>query len=159
MSYTHSPIDSSAHAEVLFEKISCIFAYDDLLGHYILTDEHYRYRVLGANGLSLGSKTIPTIYFSNDQQEILMGVKAASYNYVNGKIAKSEIGRKEVVRDKTENAFLNVINVPDVKVGTVVEYSFKRKIPLNVQNHPPNWYFQNANPTRWSEYEVTIPSF
>jgi hypothetical protein len=82
-------------------------------------------------------------------------IKAATYNLENGIIRKAEMEESAIMRtDHDDDTRLVNIAFPNVKEGSVVEFSYMERYP---DLYVPGWQFQHSIPSRWSEYTVTMP--
>lgn len=152
-------LDSTAEAEVLFEKATTYFKYSDLNNHYTETEFHYRVKIYKPSALSRGSITLNAVYRKSSEREFISGIKAATYNLENGKVVKEELSKKDIYWEEILNNSQDAkINLQNVKVGSVIEVMYTKTTPLVIRNTPPNWYFQQNIPVALSHYDVTIPA-
>ncbi|KYG76205.1 hypothetical protein MB14_02865 [Roseivirga ehrenbergii] len=88
----------------------------------------------------------------------LSKLKAATYNLENGKIVKTELGKRDWVDEKiNDDLWSKKASLPDVKVGSIIEYTYTRK--TGDFSRLPAWIFQTSIPVRYSEYEIDIPRY
>ena len=88
----------------------------------------------------------------------LSKLKAATYNLVDGKIVKTELGKRDWVDEKiNDNLWSKKASLPDVKVGSIIEYTYTRR--TGDFSSLPGWVFQTSIPVRYSEYEIDIPRY
>jgi Domain of Unknown Function with PDB structure (DUF3857) len=153
-------IDSTTDAVVLYEKATTKISYEGNRGFYHETEFFIRKKILKASALSQG--TIELDYFKGayDKSQSLDDIKANSYVIENGVIKKSELTKKEIYDEKSRgNYHTKKFTIPNVKEGSVIEYSYSKFTPIMADNNPGTWYFQGSNPTLWSEYEISIPNW
>ena len=116
---------------------------------------HVRIKILKDDGIAAANIEIP--YKSLHYYERFYTLKGQTFNISeNGKIVKSKLkysSIKDVVIDSRHNK--KVFTFPDVKVGSIIEYTYTISSLDLVRLD--NWYFQNQYPTVWSEYRVYIP--
>jgi hypothetical protein len=150
--------DPEAEAVVLYDIGKSVFD-KNTIGYFIRFTRKTRIKILKKEGISSSLIEVP-LYKENDRtKEELISFEGNTYNLNNGiktvrSIDKSKIF-EEIVNDKWS---VKKIALPDVSVGSVIEYTYTVDIPflLNL----PDWQFQNAFPTIYSEYTVSmIPSF
>ncbi len=154
--------DSSAEAVVLFEKGVVNFGYVNVsnMGFYIETEIHVRKKILKSGAFGLGSLSIPYYVGGMGKEEQLLDITAATYNLENGKVEKSEVNSKSIFTEKNQGAFYRKkVTFPNVREGSIIEYKYRIRTPLNLRDKPKTWYFQSDLPVQWSELIVTIPSF
>ncbi len=154
--------DSSAEAVVLFEKGVVNFKYSDArnMGFYIETEIHIRKKIFKSGGLSMGSLSIPYYVGGMGMEEMFMEITAVTYNLENGKVVKSEVNEKSVFIEKSQGKFYRKkVTFPNVREGSIIEYKYRIRTPLDLMDKPKTWYFQSDLPVQWSEFIVTIPSF
>ncbi|NOS90971.1 MAG: DUF3857 domain-containing protein [Cyclobacteriaceae bacterium] len=148
--------DSSASAVVLADYG---VAYINYVGEqFVLNFErHTRIKILTKEGLDFANTSI-SIYRSGSTEEKVQSLKAASYNLENGKLIESKLSKDNIFKERVNRNFnRQKFAIPNVKVGSVIEYSYK--ISSEFFTNFPNWSFQRSIPTRWSEYWAMIPDF
>ncbi len=119
-------------------------------------EKRVRIKVLKEKGLSEANVTIP--YYSYDNDEVIRGLDAYSYNLDEaGNIKTTEV-KKSSIYTKKINAYYSemIIAFPDVKVGSIIEYKYK--IESENFGNIKDWYFQDNIPTRYSEYQINVPT-
>ena len=95
-----------------------------------------------------------------DRDERIEDLKGFTYNLENGKVVASALDKKSVKREKLSDVtYATKFNLPNVKKGSVIEYSYTRTTPLNLRDKPDTWSFQGSIPSQWSEYRIVIPHF
>ncbi len=155
MAMTIEPSDSSAEAVVLFEKADIDIFYDQKAE--IVTDYHFRIKILKASALERGSIKLNYISEKNYRERIEK-VMGYTYNDENGKIVATTLNKNSIFDAGLEGDLREVkIILSNVKVGSVIEYKYQRITPFEVMNTPRDWYFQSNIPTKWSELNVFLP--
>ena len=151
LAMTVYPKDSGAVAVYLLDKGYAFMVQSDLS---MMLEVHVRIKILKEEGLEYGNVSLP---YLRGQSEITK-LKAATHNLVDGKVVTTDIKRRDWV-DETINddRRLKKLSFPDVKVGSIIEYSYSRKTGDIV--NLPAWVFQTNIPVRYSEYKIDIPSF
>jgi Domain of Unknown Function with PDB structure (DUF3857) len=150
-------LDTTADAVVLMDYGITHFRYDDDKGFYFELERITRVKILTKNGLEYGDFDV-SYYRNSSTREKITNVKGYSYNYVNGKVEKSKLEKSSIFREEVNDNWDKVkVSMPDVKVGTVVEYTYLLSSPFtwNLQT----WVFQSDIPTVHSEYKVVIPQY
>ena len=121
----------------------------------ILTDTRIRIKILKDKGLDKAN--IKLRFYSKNNYESIRNISGVTYNLDNSgnvvitKLDKASVYTKNITNQISEVAF----TMPDVKVGSVIEYKFsdsKKSI-----GDIDDWYFQDDIPTRISMYRILIP--
>ena len=128
--------------------------YYDLFPYAVETLVQCKIKILKPSGLKKSEITIP---FINKRvplrKELIENIDAWSYKYDGSQIVTSRLKKENVVIEHLNDSMSQVkFRIPDVKVGSVVEYRYKRISPL----HPgiPGWEFQSDIPTMYSALET-----
>ena len=154
---TTCPLDSNASAVVLFDVGKSSFRYTSGAGDQLIFERHTRIKILDKQGYDHASVVIP-YYQSNGAKEKIVNLKASTYEMVGGKEVTYKLNKKDIFEENiTENWKRLKFTLPNVKPGTIIEYSYQvtSDFFLNLQN----WTFQSSIPIMWSEYETVIPEF
>lgn len=156
---TAYPGDSTADAVILYDYGDVNFHYDDRRGITMTMKCWMRVKILKESALERASVTLPYIdqnSFANS--EVIDEIKGYTYNLVDNKIVTSELDRKSIKTEKiAENYWSKKLNLPNVKKGSVFEYTYTVTSPLSVKEKPSTWSFQGSIPIKWSEYKIVIP--
>ncbi|MCC8036665.1 MAG: DUF3857 domain-containing protein [Bacteroidales bacterium] len=138
---------------VVLEKKEAVY-YKALVssGLKLMTDIEVKILVLKEDGKSYAD--ISAMYYDKD----VISIKAESYNLENDKItstkADGKYQSKEVVRDDLMQL---KVAVPDVRVGTVIEYKIHRETPYLYE--VPFISLQGDIPIKHVEAQVDMPEF
>jgi hypothetical protein len=93
----------------------------------------------------------------NDREEI-SGLKATTYNLVNGKIEKTKLPNSEEFKTRINDYRVEVsFALPDVRVGSVIEYKYT--LSSDYLTNLSTWHFQGELPTAYSDFTYTIPEY
>lgn len=155
---TKYELDSLAEAVVLSDYGVTTFGYDDNNNiFYYLFERVTKIKILTKDGLDYGDFTIP-YYHDNGSNETVSYIKGYTYNYNNGSIEKSKLEKTSIFDEETtENWGQKKISMPNVKVGSVVELTYKIRSPYKW--NLVTWEFQDYIPTAYSEYKAIIPEY
>jgi hypothetical protein len=137
------PEDPSAPAVILAEVKKGELLISNSLT--LIMKNHVRLKILKNSGLSYANITIPA---SNNIQ--ISNIKAATYILEGDKVIEKKVGRKNIVKyRRSDNDYEYKIILPQVQVGTIIEYSYE----INAMNYivPPQNYFQHEIPLRYGE--------
>jgi hypothetical protein len=151
-------IDSSAAAVILFDV--GVVSFDPGGGNnshrfnYIL-EKHTRIRLLHKSAFNLATLIL---YASRKgpASPYVEGFKGDTYNLEEGKVVKTRVDKSNIFKDQTGDVNLERVAFPNVKEGSVIEYSYRVIYP-GFQYVPP-WVFQGSYPELWSEYDITVPT-
>ena len=112
-----------AEAVILYEDIDVRYEISDKIR--IVYDYRIKIKILRKEGTSWGNGEI-MLYNRGKSDEFLTGLKASSYNLVNGKIVESELKRDYISKEKIdEKRTRTKFSIPEVKEGSVIEYRYK----------------------------------
>jgi transglutaminase-like putative cysteine protease len=151
------PSDPSAVAAVLYTKGKTYFELSPADGFYSLTEVEVRIKIYKKEGYGCGNRTIAYYTGANDDQSVSIS-KAATYNLVNGQIEKTKLKSEGEFTEKLDrNTSLRKIAMPNIREGSIVEYSYTIKSPY-LQKFP-DWDFQARIPVDYSEYQILIPEY
>ena len=146
-------LDTAASAIVLFEKTeSRIVVTND--GRISKEYERYvRYKVLKEAG-----KDIVDYKLAYDRNENLGSISVATYNMEGGKVKKTKLERKYIFREKiTDDDYQCSFSAPDVRVGSVVEVSYRVSSPYYYDI--PTLQLQRTIPINKLEASFSYPDF
>ena len=151
------PKDSSASAVILTDFGQSSLTYSQSDGFSLLFERITRIKILSKDGLDWATFSIP-LYKDGGANEKLSGLKGATYNLENNKVVETKMKNDAVFKEKaTENLDIVKVTLPGVKVGSVIEISYK--VMSDFLFHFQDWEFQSTIPARWSEYRATIPEY
>ena len=89
--------------------------------------------------------------------ETLTDLKAYTYNYENGVIVTTKVSRDEKYRSKEDRNYnVTKFAFPNVKNGSVVEYSYQIMTPF--LNSTPKIMIEREIPVRYSEFIMDYPT-
>lgn len=155
---TYAP-DPDADALVLCSQTSTY--YEIRSGIFLLmTDVKVRIKVLRDEGKSYANVIVPYIANSSNQgyRERVVGVKATAFNMENGKVVKTKMtSDMEFTENVDKDNKLLKFTVPQVKVGTVFEYQYRKESDYFF--HIDTWLAQQSIPTYYASYELELPEW
>jgi len=144
--------DSSAHAIFLFDHGQVVFDDTYRRGAFnSVFEKHTRILILHKSAFPLATLTLAN-YRKADA--IIEDFKGATYNLENGNVVASRLDKSNIFKDKSNNFDLEKIAFPNVKEGSIIEYSYRILYPTLFI---PPWVFQGNYPELWSEYDITVP--
>ena len=142
--------DTTAAAVYLYEKGDNYFEVrNDFV--WLITEYHAKIKILKKEGLSKSEISIP--YYHNDSRtEKVQKIKALSHNG----IVKTAVNSSDIyVIDNNENWSEKKFAIPNVKVGSVLEYTYEIQSPFFFNLN--GWDFQSDIPKVYTEYTAKIP--
>lgn len=104
------------------------------------------------------AQDLSLINISKQKYDMVYSVSGETFNLTDGKITSTEMEKNEVQKEKIIKN-LNVIkfNLPGVKKGSIIHYSYKTKKPAWIDI--PDYYLQKNYPILLEYYTLTIPSY
>jgi len=154
---TFYPVDSAAHAVVLFETMKSEYEADSRGGFNIVYKYHKRMRLMNKNAFDEATIEIPISSGGNFEDEIKK-MDAATYNLEGGNVVVAKVEKNSIYKDKvTKDFHVKKFTFPALKEGSIVEYKYTIICPHETTLR--GWVFQSRKyPILWSEFDYTIPS-
>jgi len=145
--------DSLANALVIYEfgkshiadsKFDLIFEFKQKL------------KILNRGGFDKANIAI-YLYNNGNNKETINSISATTYNIENGKKTSVKLEKNQIFKEKYNDHYTLVkFSMPNVKVGSVITYSYKIKSPFIYKYK--SWRFQSDIPKLYSEYQTSIPA-
>lgn len=147
--------DTSAAAVILSDVGYSYFTYNK--GFKIIFERHTRIKILKKSGYDAANIVIP-YYQQGNTKEQVSNIKGYTYNLEGSRVSKDKLDGTVVFDEKlNENWFNKKIAMPNVKEGSVIEYSYT--ITSDFLYNLRSWEFQTTIPVVFSEYKVRIPEY
>lgn len=149
--------DPEAKAVVLYRGVEVRY---NLAGESleVLYNYKVRLKVLTPEGIDEGDISI--IYYDPEKSTVnenITGLKASSYKLENGKVVRTKMSGDLKNRERIDSYHSQYkFSVPNVKVGTVIEYEYTRHSDFSTQID--TWYAQRDIPVFHTTYYVSIPT-
>lgn len=148
--------DSAAEAVVLCDYGTASMVTDGR----IRFDHITRIKILKKSGLDWANGEIQLYHDKasslEGRTEQLTNLQGNTYNLVNGQVEKQPMDSKSAFpAKKRELSLVQKFALPNVRVGSVIEYSYTIFSDYIVSFR--SWQFQRSIPTRWSEFRASIP--
>ncbi|MCG8474340.1 MAG: DUF3858 domain-containing protein [Cytophagales bacterium] len=155
---TSYEIDTASDAVILVDVGKLYFSFNTSRSNFEYSFKvHRRIKVLKPSAFNVGDFSLTEVKKANSYRYI-RGVKACSYNWVDGKMEKTKLSKKEILKEKvTEGVKRLKFSMPKVKEGTVIDMTYE-VLSSDILNIP-DWMFQGGYPILYSELEVSIPEF
>lgn len=153
------PIDSTAAAAILFNKARTFFTYDPKNGFSINTENTFRIKIYKKEGLKWANHKVSYYvgyeHYNDDKVEF---ANCYTYNAEDGKVVITKINSEGIFKTSINKYWKEAaIAMPNVKVGSVIEYKYVVKSENIVEF--PDFNFQHDIPVNYSEYITEIPIF
>lgn len=142
------PLDSSASAAVLYKtgklNIKDGTGFEVKKRIKIYNDQGYKYA------------TIKLPY--NSKNSAIIKLKAWTYNLIGNKIQKIKLSNNQIIEEETTKNYEQIkFTFPNLKNGSIIEYSYTRKI-FELYSLP-EWKFQEDIPVNFSNFTLITPKF
>jgi hypothetical protein len=148
--------DTTAGALMLFDSGSSNFFLNEDQQFQFSYNRHCQIKIFKKSSFDIADMSI-RLYESGNRKEKLQGLKAMTYNLVDGKITKTKLDNDKIYRAKGEN-YENVnFAFPEVREGSIIELSYT--IVSDFLYNFRGWTFQYAFPAIWSQYRYEIPEY
>lgn len=114
---------------------------------------HVRIKILSEKGFRFANIKIP--YRSYHNGENITNIVASTYNLdAAGNMVVTKLDKNLIYDRRIDVAHSQkVFTLPDVKVGSIIEYKYTVNNPGLV-----NWYLQQPIPVRYTSFKVDVPS-
>lgn len=154
---TFSQAEINLKETQLDKEAEAIVLLDEAFAHYdeqyqLITDRRVRIKILNQRGLDRANIIIP--FYKKDHFEFITSIAGLTYTDNEGQLV-SNLARKSIyTENKDENYSLIKFALPNVKVGSIIEYKF-----TSVMKHYgglDNWIFQSDIPTIKSFYKLEV---
>ncbi|MFD2908191.1 DUF3857 domain-containing protein [Flavobacterium ardleyense] len=154
---TEHNVEKEAIACRLFSKGKTYMAYSDDKGFELVTEVENKIKIYKKEGFSYADFAI-SIYQGGSDRETVSFSDATTYNLVDGKIEKTKLKSDGEFTEKTSKYYqMKKITMPNVKVGSIIEYKYIIKSPFIAQVR--DWDFQDFIPVNYSQFEVRFPEY
>jgi hypothetical protein len=151
--------DSTAEAVILFKKGRSFFSYNATSGFTVNHECTYRIKIYKKEGLSWANFEVPYYVGYDDlKDETVKFSNCVTYNLENGTIVKTKLNSEGTFK-KNVNEYWNeaTITMPNVKVGSVIEFKYILKSEAIVKF--PVFKIQYNIPVNYVKYETEIPEY
>lgn len=149
------PADTSAPAAILYKKGRTYFMLYD--GHFnMVTEVEMRIKIYKKTGYDYATQKLS--YYTGGRSIFVDFSDACTYNLENGAIVKTKMKSDGDFTEKiNDDISIKKIMLPNVKEGSVIEYSYKIRTPY--YSVIPDWRFQYSIPVNNVEYFVATPQY
>lgn len=150
---TQSDIEPDAPAEYIFKKGRYSLVFDPNYGIVTVVEIKVKIKIYSKEGYDWANETFDLS--ANEVKKYSIS-DAITYNLVEGKIEKSKLKKDGIFEEKSNDYYNSYqIKMPNVKVGSIIEFCFKYETTQN--RSLPQWFFQFQIPIQ--NCELTVRSF
>jgi len=158
LTMTEYAADKDADAVELYRNVDVYYVFVN--GDFrVINEVKCRLKVLKPEGKRVADHEIGVrLSSSSSVPETVRALKAVAYNMEDGKVVKTKMENSMVHEeqiDKSEK--LLKFSVPQVRVGTVIEYEYRLESDFYFQLR--DWYAQSSIPVLYTKYSVRIPEW
>jgi hypothetical protein len=139
------------------DKAAAMVLVDDAQLDYIYNagmemKRRVRIKILNDKGLEWANIHLPFRSYRNEED--ISSLEAQTYNLdASGNIVATKLDKKLVYEKKLNKRYTEkVFTLPDVKVGSIIEYKFKHTGVGLI-----DWYFQSSIPVKHSRFTLDFP--
>lgn len=151
--------DSSADAIVLYDYGQTSFDLPPEVPNQRFV-YHRRIKILKKSALNLGTISLILVKGGLGKEQLISNIKGFTYNLENGSVKKEQLDKESIFIEKPVGEMQNVkITMPNVKEGSIIEYTYTIRTPFSISFNPSTWTFQEVNPVMWSICEVVVPDY
>ena len=153
------PADPTAEAVVLYDyaDIHVQLKGDELC---VVSKYHVRTRIRRKAAYDRATVTRSLHRGYGGRNQFINDLEGYTYNIVNGAVVTSKLDKSGVFFEKmSDEVTLQKFTLPNVREGSVVEYTYTLYTPFSVAYNPDTWMFQQHVPVLWSELNVRIPNY
>lgn len=142
--------DTTAHALVLYEKGAFDFQVINQ-GIYLVKTYQTKIKIFDDQGFDEATIEIP-LYHNDKSKETAYDIKGMTHNGV----VKTGLKQTDIFQeDEGENWSYKKFTLPNIKEGSIIQYSYKVKTPFFF--NLDGWDFQSNIPKLYSEFNAKIP--
>lgn len=138
------PESDQAHAVYLLDEVESSFLGNTKSGLSVIYRRHVRILLRNKNAFDDLAKQSFILNGSNDFEEIMLNLDAATYKLDNGKVVATKLTKSEIFKEKVKNQTTVKFTFPAVEEGCIIEYDYTQEDPNNL--YIPGHYFQSAYP-------------
>lgn len=124
------PEFNEAVAAVLYRETFTKFDYMQEEGFIVKTDYYERIKIYSKDGYDYANKSI-SLYKSGSADERVTGLKAVTYNLVDGKIQETKLRSSGIFDEKaSKTRNIKKFTMPDIQDGAIIEYKYTVTSPF-----------------------------
>ncbi|MEL1255121.1 DUF3857 domain-containing protein [Flavobacterium sp. DGU38] len=153
------PVDTTASAAILFKKGKTFFTYNQKNGFSVHNVYEFKIKIYKKEGLKWADQKVRFyVGYENLDKDQVEFSNAVTYNLENGSIVKTKLNNQGEFKQNVNKYWKEkIITLPNVKVGSVIEYKYTLKSDNIVKL--PDFDIQYRIPVNYFEYKTEIPEF
>jgi hypothetical protein len=153
------PTDTSAVAAILYHKGRTFFSYNERTGFSVNHEYEFRIKIYKKEGLSWATHQVPYyIGYQDRNDETVRFYEGVTYNLEDGNVIKTKLNSEGSFKKNINEYWGEAsITMPNVKVGSVIEFKYVLKSENIVKF--PVFNIQYDIPVKYSEYKTEIPEY
>ncbi len=150
------PDDPNASAAILYKKGRVSLQYNN--GWEYVYDFEARIKIYNQEGYDYATVMVPLYRVGAGNNEIFSNFRGFTHNMEGGKSTRDRVRNSDMFDDDV-NEFWDIkkITFPNVKEGSVLEYTYKITSPYT--RSLPEFEFQAQIPVDFAEYTLEIPEY
>lgn len=150
------PLDEEANAAYLYKYRTTYYRYASGSGLNMVTEIFERVKIYKAEGFEYATKEIPV--YTGSSGESVSGIKAITYNLVDGKITESKLEKSAIFRTQRTKNWKDVkFTMPNIKEGSVIDIKYTVISPFVYSID--DYVFQMDIPTKQLHADLKILDF
>jgi len=148
--------DSTAPAVIFYEK-GFVKIRPSLKKTMLETTYYFKIKILKKDAYNQGDISIP-LYFNKSEKENIENIKGLTHNLKNGRDVISKLTKDQIYESKLDKNWNEIkFTLPNIKVGSVIEYEYTLKSPF--WTNFTGWNFQGELPKVYTVLETEIPTY
>lgn len=153
-----NPLDSAANATILYSSEKIHYEYTRDRGFFKIQEVHKRIKIYNKEGFRWASKEIAMYDKNTSTKDVMLNLKGETYNLLEGKVVGSKLKKSGIFEEETNKYWAKTkFTLPNVKVGSVIEYKYRISSPLNMIIDDA--ILQELIPVKKLDYQVRVPEF
>lgn len=151
--------DTAAVAAILYKKGRTFFTYNVKTGFAANHEFTFRIKIYKKEGLHWANFEVPYyIGYEKLKEDYLTFNDAVTYNLEGGTIVKTKLNNEGSFKTKIDENWKKAsISLPNVKAGSIIEFSYLLKSENIVKF--PVYDIQYTIPVKYSEYRTEVPEY
>ncbi|MCP9198497.1 DUF3857 and transglutaminase domain-containing protein [Gramella sp. GC03-9] len=151
------PLEEEANAAILYKYRRTYYEYSQHIGFQLITEVHERVKIYNKDGFDWATKEVRS-YIGGSDEEDVRGIKAYTYNLVDGKLVDEKLDKDDVIEEESSKFFKTTkFTMPAVKEGSVIEYKYEIVSPYVTSID--DFKLQYSIPINKLEVKVSIPEY
>ncbi len=131
LSETQNSLHPEADATVLYREYKSFYVYTQGDGFNLHTEVFERVKIYTKQGFDWATKK-EVIYKHGKDREEMSSIKGVTYNLEGGSIQKTKLKKGGVFEERiSDYRVISKFTMPNIKPGSVIEYSYKITSPFN----------------------------